>query len=412
MVGVAVDITGQLEAEREAVQARNYLNAVTDQIVEGIYVVDDENGLTYMNAAAQELLGYTPEALAGRNLHEVVHYMHPDGTPYPVEECPITAVREGRIASHVESEDALIRADGSFVPVSYSASSFETPEGMRGVSVVFRDITKEKAERDRVREELEAMSWVGPIREALRNDAMLLHGQPIVDIATGEVVQQELLVRLPGEDGEAIAAGRFLPAAEQYEMIGEIDRWVIANAIAVAATLGESVQFNLSAASIQDPSTPAMIEEELARAGVPPERLVIEVTESSLIRDFVVAERFANRLVADGCALALDDFGTGYGGFTYLTRLNVSILKIDQSFVANMLTDASSRTVVKAVAGLATEFGLTTVAEGVENAETLEMLADFGVQQAQGYYLGRPGELTGLPPEHKFRSSLRPRDQP
>ena len=195
-------------------------------------------------------------------------------------------------------------------------------------------------------------------------------------------------------------------------MIGEIDRWVIRNAIRVAAALDESVQFNLSAASIQDPGTPALVEEEIAAAGIDPERVVIEVTESSLIRDFAVAERFSNRLVADGCALALDDFGTGFGGFTYLTRLNVSILKIDQSFVRNMLTDASSRTVVKAVVGLATEFGLTTVAEGVEDAETLEMLGGLGVEQAQGYYLGRPGPLTGLPPDHKFLSPPAARDLP
>lgn len=402
MVSVSVDIKAQLEAERMAITARNYLNAVTDQMVEGIYVVDEKNGLTYMNAAAERLVGYTTEELAGRNLHEVIHYKHADGTLYPVEECPITAVRSGEVASHVEPEDVFVRADGSFMPVSFSASSFETPEGTSGISVVFRDISQEKAERDRVREELEEMSWVGPIRRALRDDTMLLHGQPIFDIASGEIVQQELLIRMLGEDGSPIAAGRFLPAAERYDLVAEIDRWVIPNAIEVAAALGEPVQFNLSATSIQDPATPALIEEQMAAYELDPSLVVIEFTESGQISDHAAAERFADRLAADGCALALDDFGTGYGGFTYLTHLNVSILKIDRSFVANLLTESSSQKVVKAVVGLAEEFGQTTVAEGVEDAETLERLAELGVQQAQGYHLGRPGPLTGLPANHKF----------
>ena len=394
IVGVLVDITEQVRAEREAIQARDYLHAVTDQMVEGLFVADDQNGLTYMNPAAEKLLGYSFDDLAGRNMHEAIHHSRPDGSPYPEADCPVTAVREGRRSSHYEDDDTFFCADGSSMSVAFSVSRFEPPGGSSGVSIVFRDISEEKAERERVRDELEAMTWVGPIREALSNDTMLLYSQPIVSLETGERVQEELLLRMPGRDGgEVIAAGLFVPAAERFHMIKEIDSWVIPRAIEACATVGRPVQFNLSAASIQDPSIPALIEEALESSGVAPADIVIEVTESGLIDEHTTAERFASRIVAAGCRLALDDFGTGYGGFTYLTRLPISILKIDRSFVLDLPSNTAGRKVVAAVVGLAREFGHTTVAEGVEDEETLGLLAELGVDQAQGYLLGRPGPL-------------------
>jgi EAL domain-containing protein (putative c-di-GMP-specific phosphodiesterase class I) len=221
---------------------------------------------------------------------------------------------------------------------------------------------------------------------------MLLYSQPIVSARTGEREQEELLLRMPGADGTVVPAGRFVPAAEQFKMIKEIDRWVIPHAVAACAAVGRPVQFNLSAASIQDPQTPVLIEDALEGSGVNPADLVIEVTESGLIDEHAVAERFAHRIVGTGCRLALDDFGTGYGGFTYLTRLPVSILKIDRSFISD-LGDDSSRKVVSAVVGLGREFGHTTVAEGVEDEETLATLRDMGVDQVQGYLTGRPAPL-------------------
>ncbi len=237
------------------------------------------------------------------------------------------------------------------------------------------------------------MSWVGPIRDALSGDGLLLYSQPIVRLPDGEVVQQELLVRMRGPDGTVVAAAQFMPSAEEHHLVKDIDRWVIPHAIRFAAESGLPVQFNLSADSIQDPSTPRLIQDELIATGVDPTGIVIEVTESGLIQEHAVAERFAHRAVAAGCRLALDDFGTGYGGFTYLTHLPVSILKIDRTFVSDVVTNPASVKVVKAVVGLAREFGQTTIAEGVEDQQSLELLAELGVTHAQGYYFGRPGPL-------------------
>jgi EAL domain-containing protein (putative c-di-GMP-specific phosphodiesterase class I) len=196
-------------------------------------------------------------------------------------------------------------------------------------------------------------------------------------------------------DGELVAAGQFVPAAEQFNMVKELDAWVIPEAMRIAAATGRPVQFNLSAASLQDPATPGLIEEALVATGADPSAVVIEVTESGLIDEHAVAERFAHRVVGLGCRLALDDFGTGYGGFTYLTRLPIDILKIDRSFVRDLPANDAGRKVVSAVVGLGREFGQTVIAEGVEDEASLNLLRELGVDQAQGYFIGRPGPLAG-----------------
>jgi PAS domain S-box-containing protein len=392
MVSIGVDDTDQALAEQGVVRARDFLEAITDQMIEGIFVVDGDNTLSYMNPAAERLLGYGKEELDGRNMHSVLHYRRADGSPFPEDECPITKIRSGEKSSHSEDEDIFVRRDGADLPVAYTATAFETPEGARGVSVVFRDISREKAERDESRRQLERMSWVGPIRRALAEDGLMLYGQPIVDLSTREQVQQELLVRLV-DDGEVVAAGRFMPAAEEYGIVLDIDRWVIQRAISIAAACGQPVEFNLSADAIQDPSTPDAIEEQIEATGVNPAHVVVEVTESGFIQNYAIAERFAARVVGRGCKLALDDFGTGFGAFTYLTHLPISILKIDRSFVAALPDDEASLKVVQAVVGLAEAFGQTTVAEGVEDEATLDLLGELGVDQAQGYFLGRPAPL-------------------
>ncbi len=283
MIGVSMDITEQVQAEVEAVRSRDYLRTLTDQMVEGLYAVDESDRATYMNHAAERLLGYEPGELIGAVMHHATHGVHSDGSPYPIEDCPITDLRLGDGGRRVVDEDVFIRSDGSQLPVAFTAASFQTPEGARGVLTVFRDISAEKADRDRLRRELESMSWVGPMRAALKEDGLLLHSQPIVSLPSREVVQEELLVRMR-QAGEIVAAGQFMPAAEEHHMVEEIDRWVIPHALALAVELGRPIQFNISAASIQNPSTPLLIEEAIAAAGADPTSIVIEVTESGSSR--------------------------------------------------------------------------------------------------------------------------------
>jgi EAL domain-containing protein (putative c-di-GMP-specific phosphodiesterase class I) len=195
-------------------------------------------------------------------------------------------------------------------------------------------------------------------------------------------------------DGGTITPNHFLPVAESYGSIAEIDRWVTCQTLRVAAA-GHSVEMNLSAHSLSDPSFYDYFESELRRSGADPALLVLELTETALVQDQAATESFAHRIHRLGCKLALDDFGTGYGGFTYLKNLPIDFLKIDIEFVRDMTTNPASRLVVEAVVALARGFDLRTVAEGVEDAGTLKMLREYGVHYAQGYHIGRPGPLNG-----------------
>ena len=159
------------------------------------------------------------------------------------------------------------------------------------------------------------------------------------------------------------------------------------------AARGIDVEINISAASIGDPELIAVIERELARTGADPSRLVFEITETALIEQTEVAVGLAETLRALGCRFALDDFGTGYGGFHYLKHLPMDFLKIDREFVRDAMSSDADQHVIRAIVGLAQGFGLQTIGEGVEDAATLELLREFGVDHVQGFHLGRPAPL-------------------
>jgi len=162
---------------------------------------------------------------------------------------------------------------------------------------------------------------------------------------------------------------------------------------AVGLARDRRIEVNLSGQSIGDEGLPEFIEAQLARTGADPSNLVFEITETAAAHDLVQARALADRLTALGCGFALDDFGTGYGSFTYLKHLPVSYLKIDMDFVRNIADDPSDRQVVKAIVDVARNFGIKTIAEGVESQVTLELLRGFGVDLVQGYHLGRPAPV-------------------
>jgi diguanylate cyclase (GGDEF)-like protein/PAS domain S-box-containing protein len=236
--------------------------------------------------------------------------------------------------------------------------------------------------------------WIDRIRQALDRGRLVLHGQPIVELATGEVVQQELLLRMRHDAGHLIAPLAFLPTAERCGLIYEIDQWVIKQAIRTAAS-GSTVGINLSASSAGDPRALDLIEREIRNHATDPSKLVFEITETAVMENLDRAAMFAERLVALGCSLALDDFGTGFASFTYLKRLPVQYLKIDIDFVREVARSKRDMFVVRAIVALAGDFGQQTVAEGVEDEATAAVLRDLGVTYAQGYLYGRPSPLVG-----------------
>ena len=237
-------------------------------------------------------------------------------------------------------------------------------------------------------------TWGDRIRHALDEDAFELFGQPIVDLSTGERARQEVLLRLRTPDGLLLPAS-FLSAAERFDLVQAVDRWVVENAIRHLATApeGSVLEVNLSAKSIADERVMTFIERTLQSAKVPPGTLIFEITETEAVANLQQAREFAQRLKRLGCRFALDDFGTGFGSFSYIKHLPVDSVKIDGEFIRDLPRAPVDREVVRAVAQLAAVLGFDTIAEGVEDEETARMLRDFGVDFGQGYLYGRPAPL-------------------
>ena len=383
---IAVDVTQREKAERLRA-------AVMDTMLEGIYVVDTEGRLTFMNAAASKLLGWSEEELRGKSMHAAVHFQNGDGSPHLEADCEMLKVLSGGRAIQMVHE-SYTRKDGTVCPVSCSVTPLMRDTSTRGVVVVFRDATAEQEEDDQVKEELDKLAWVGRIRDALDQDRMKLFSQPIVPLNGGRP-SQELLLRMVGTGGEIIAPGSFLPVAERYGLIAEIDRWVIGEAIRLAGS-GQCFAANLSAESIGHLDLLSLIEQKLRDANTDPSNLVFEITETALVANVEAATAFANGLIEIGCKVALDDFGTGFGSFTYLKNLPITYMKIDINFVLDLATNQANQHIVEAIVGLAHNFGYQTIAEGVEDAETLALLEDYGVDYAQGFHFGQPASFESI----------------
>jgi diguanylate cyclase (GGDEF)-like protein len=244
----------------------------------------------------------------------------------------------------------------------------------------------------------ERHTWLERVRDALENDHFVLLGQPILDLRTDVVSRHELLLRMVSDDGSLVLPGAFLGLAERAGVIGAIDRWVLRRAFAMLRDeqlAGNRPQYsvNLSGPSVGDPEVLALIEAEMATLPHPRGSFVLEVTETAAIVDIERARRFAERLQSLGCSFALDDFGSGYGSFAYLKQLPFDVLKIDGQFVRQLADSAEDQAFVTALVTIAHALGKVTVAEFVQDEVTLQLLRDLGVDQAQGYFIGRPASM-------------------
>ena len=254
---------------------------------------------------------------------------------------------------------------------------------------------------DRRTERRTDLQTVTVLREALRTGGLELYFQPIAAIGSGtrEGRHGELLLRLR-VGGQLHAPGSFLPAAERYDLMPAIDRWVVREAISTLAAAyrdrpagNDLYAVNLSGATLSDLAFPQFVIDELRVAGLQPSLLCFEVTETVAISNLVPARHAIQRLRAAGCRFALDDFGVGMSSFAYLKNLPVDFLKVDGSFVRGIVDSDADRAVVDAVNRVAHSLGMLTIAEYVETPEILANLRGLGVDYAQGYEICRPGPL-------------------
>jgi len=243
------------------------------------------------------------------------------------------------------------------------------------------------------------------IRDALTHDHLSLESQPILDLTSGEPIRHELLLRM-GSNGDKLPAAAFIETAEKVGMVQELDRWVVARALELAAERQRSggvpaLHVNLSGASFTDLSVLEFIERHLDEGEADPSCLTFEITETAAIRNFDTAAAFADRLTEFGCQVAIDDYGAGYGPFYYLRHLPFDLIKIDGDFVRNMSRNDADQLTVQAIVGIARGLGKKTIAEFVQDDRTAGMLREFGVDMAQGFHLGRPTAVEAVPSERQ-----------
>jgi len=258
----------------------------------------------------------------------------------------------------------------------------------------YSDGSKEKDTAD--------VGWMNRLRRAVDNDEFELRFQPINRIHTGETTHHEVLIRLRGDDDNVVLPDAFLPSAMRFGLMTEIDFWMIENASkahSVYSVPGHTLKFsiNLSANAFENDDLVDHIEKCFEKYNVDPGDIIFEITESLAVRHPMHVERQIAALRDMGCHLALDDFGTGYSSFSYLQKLQFDYIKIDGTFVEDLLNNPVDQKMIKLIAEIGAEAGMETIAEYVQDAESMVLLDELGVDLAQGYFVGRPTKK----PQHK-----------
>ncbi len=247
------------------------------------------------------------------------------------------------------------------------------------------------------------MQWVARINRALEEERFELFYQPIVPIGPRRDVwpHYELLLRMRDERGELVVPTAFIPAAERYNLMPSLDRWVLTQTLETLVYRGEGAPYtlaiNLSGTTLNDARFLDFVLDELTAANIPSGALCFEITETAAIASLGQVVSFMRALKARGCRFSLDDFGTGLSSLTYLKNLPVDYVKIDGQFIHNVTRDAADESVVEAIARMAKAFRIETIAERVESHEVLTRLAEIGVSFAQGFFIAVPQSVAELP---------------
>lgn len=247
------------------------------------------------------------------------------------------------------------------------------------------------------------MHWVTRLNRALKDNRFRLYYQPIVKVKSNSDPHRhvEILLRLTGDDGELISPAEFIPAAERYNLMPQLDRWVVrATFELLAQTLctpsKHTFAINLSAQSLCDPGFLQYVIECFKTTGISPDRVCFEITETAAIANLNRAMNFMATLEDMGCTFALDDFGSGFSSLAYLKNLRVDYLKIDGSIIKDIVHDPVDRAMVESTHHIGRAMGILTIAEFVENEDILKVLDDIGVHFAQGYGIARPRPVEEL----------------
>lgn len=554
--------------QREAFESLNQQHQlILDSVKEGIFGTDLEGHLTFINRAAAEMLGFSPEEILGKEIHPIIHHARTDGEVVSTEECFVCqAICQGE--PFVAKEDIFFRKDGTAFPVELESALMKEGNEKVGVVAVFRDLTEEKMIKEQVanlynydlatgvfnkrrfKEELKRTlaqtkhfgtpgalllmeidgfraisstlgqkvtdqllvelasllqgslretdilgnlggdefgiilyglaqeqvqawanqllttirkhefdlsehrinitasigiayfgqetkdveqvliqgenalflaksqgcnriaayspesslldapwSWKYRLRRALEKEQLILQFQPVVDLYSYQVVGYETLVRLVADDGQVVPAGVFLPWAERYGLVQEIDYWVIRKTVEYIKNNPQialkkiMLSINISGYTLADQEFRRLLGEVLKDRGFDSRLLIFEITETAAVSNLSEVRNFVDWIRRLGPRFALDDFGAGFSSLNYLKYLPVDFLKIDGSFVKDLNTNPVDQQLVKFMVEVARALNKKTVAEFVDDGRTAKLLREYGVNYAQGYYFGKPGKL-------------------
>jgi diguanylate cyclase (GGDEF)-like protein/PAS domain S-box-containing protein len=251
----------------------------------------------------------------------------------------------------------------------------------------------------------EEMKWVSKITQAVEDERFELFYQPIVGIGgDGRPSHYELLLRMRDEEGKLVAPDLFIPAAERFNLMPTLDRWVIHESLSKLADRSDEAEarytlaINLSGTSLSDDRFLDFVIEELEEQQLPAGAICFEITETAAISNLSRVVHFMQELKKLGCKFSLDDFGSGLSSFTYLKNLPVDYLKIDGHFIKNVAEDSVDESMVRAIREVGKAMGIKTIAERVETQEVLDKLGALGVEYAQGYFIARPTSIDGFEP--------------
>jgi diguanylate cyclase (GGDEF)-like protein len=308
-------------------------------------------------------------------------------------ENPIDVSLSGGTADLVDMPEGLARA----LAAAEIACRLAKDRGRNRIEVY----ASEDSSLIRRRDDVAAVSL---LRNALRSDSLVLYAQRIAPLRNRDLAGgYEILMRLRNPDGSLTSPGPLMEAAQRYQLLPSVDRWVVQNALrlmsayrGMLASSEVSMSINLTGQSLSDEACVDLLVQALERANLPRGSVVVELTEQAALRNLARANHMMQRLAFAGCKFALDDFGTGTNSLVNLKNLPISHVKIDGSFVRDILVNPRSQATVRGVVELARGFGIATVAEYVENPAIADRVRELGVDFAQGYAFGKPEPLEGL----------------
>ncbi|HWI51336.1 MAG TPA: EAL domain-containing protein [Symbiobacteriaceae bacterium] len=299
------------------------------------------------------------------------------------------------LASGLAAESFPIQASIGITLYPEQANSVESL--LIQADVAMYEVKRSGRNGVQVYEPRSGVSWELEVQRALAEGRFVLHFQPILDLRSRTVTRYEALLRMIGSDGKVVAPGVFLPHVESGLLMNQVDRWVIREAFLCLQGSWQSagvttLEVNLSGRAFDDPGLLKTIEGWLVELQVDPRRVIFEITETSAISDIQRARHFIQALRSHGCRFAIDDLGSGFASFSYLKHLPVDYIKIDGSLVKD-LRQGRDQALVEGIVTIARGLGMQTIAEWVEDAETLELVCQCGVDYAQGYLIGYPAPM-------------------